>query len=986
MGRLIREKDWSSTPLGAISSWPASLVRYVGTILDSRFPMFVWWGKDLLCFYNDAYRPSLGKEGKHPNILGRPAKEAWPEIWDFIKPRISLVLEGRSFYKEDEYLPIYRNGKLEDVYWTFNYSPIKNDEGDNEGVLVVCIETTDKVNAYRKLENQSRLFRDLVSAAPIPIGVYLGENLVVDTVNDAILKTWDKDRSVIGKTFRQALPELEGQPFFDILAEVYQTGIAYHTDNSRVDLLYKGRMQTFYFNFTYTPLKNGEGEVYGILNTANDITQLVTIQQKLEESERNFRNMILQSPVAMCILTGPEFVVKVVNEGVLERWGKKLHDVINKPVFEGLPEAREQGLEALLTRVYETGETFIANELPINLPKEGVIEPKYLNFTYQPLIVEGKVVGVMASAVDVTAQVIARKNIEETNRQLQVIADAIPQKLWTSSKSGRFQYFNQLWSDYTGLSLEELKENGWESCIHPGERAAYKRQWQHSVSTGENFEIETRLLNKEGMYRWHLCRGTAIKDVEGNITTWIGSHTDIHLQKTHSIEMEEAVQQRTRELLIANESLQQKNQEIALSKYNKRFLTEFSEKFSGIDLKSEFFNSLVLYISDLTRLDYVLVGNLEERDSDFYINTIALAASGKLADNFSYDLPDSPCEKVIRNTEFLFPNDCHLRFSKHAVIKEHGIQGYIGYPLFDEKGKPIGIISVLHTEPIEDAETVSSILKIVAKRAEVELHRVRYEEALRQSNLALEEKNHELEMMNDELKSFAYVSSHDLQEPLRKIRIFCNRLVEREKNNLSPSGLDLFERVQNAATRMQTLIEDLLAYSRTNATEKPFELVSIDQLVQEVSEDMNEQITESNALVEFKNLGKASVIPFQFKQLCQNLIANSIKFARPGLIPVIKISSTKVKGDKDVHPKLKSHIDYLKVSFTDNGIGFRTEFNDRIFDVFQRLHGKDAYPGTGIGLAIVKKIVENHSGVIFAEGVPEKGASFHIFLPDNLSS
>lgn len=237
--------------------------------------------------------------------------------------------------------------------------------------------------------------------------------------------------------------------------------------------------------------------------------------------------------------------------------------------------------------------------------------------------------------------------------------------------------------------------------------------------------------------------------------------------------------------------------------------------------------------------------------------------------------------------------------------------------------------------------------------------------------------------MNDELKSFAYVSSHDLQEPLRKIRIFCNRIMESEKGNLSPAGYDQFGRIQNAALRMQTLIDDLLTYSRTNSTERVFEKASIDKLVKEVSDDMNELIQESNAKIEFQTLGEAKVIPFQFKQLMQNLISNSIKFSQPHQSPVIKISTDSVKGNKTLHPKLKPHVGYLKLSFKDNGIGFRPEFKERIFDVFQRLHRRDVYPGTGIGLAIVKKIVENHNGAIVAVGEPEKGASFHIYLPEN---
>jgi signal transduction histidine kinase len=166
MGQLMRKKDWSLTSLGVPDTWPRSLQTMLGVILHSRFPMFIWWGPELICFYNDAYRPSLGKDGKHPYILGQPAKPAWAEIWPIISPLINQVLNGgEATWSEDQLIPIFRNGKIEDVYWTFSYSRINNDEGKPYGVLVTCVETTEKVlNQLRLLESEHNL-RILVEQA-----------------------------------------------------------------------------------------------------------------------------------------------------------------------------------------------------------------------------------------------------------------------------------------------------------------------------------------------------------------------------------------------------------------------------------------------------------------------------------------------------------------------------------------------------------------------------------------------------------------------------------------------------------------------------------------------------------------------------------------------------------------------------------------------------------------------------------------------------
>lgn len=157
MGERTRQYDWAATSIGPIGQWPKSLRSTVATILSSRFPMFLWWGPDLIQFYNDAYRPSLGKEGKHPTALGQQGKDCWPEIWDIIYPLIAQVLgTGEATWSEDLLVPIYRNGAIEDVYWTFGYSPVRDDDEKISGVLVICTETTQKVNYLRQLTQSKK--------------------------------------------------------------------------------------------------------------------------------------------------------------------------------------------------------------------------------------------------------------------------------------------------------------------------------------------------------------------------------------------------------------------------------------------------------------------------------------------------------------------------------------------------------------------------------------------------------------------------------------------------------------------------------------------------------------------------------------------------------------------------------------------------------------------------------------------------------------
>lgn len=249
----------------------------------------------------------------------------------------------------------------------------------------------------------------------------------------------------------------------------------------------------------------------------------------------------------------------------------------------------------------------------------------------------------------------------------------------------------------------------------------------------------------------------------------------------------------------------------------------------------------------------------------------------------------------------------------------------------------------------------------------------------KESERKIEEKNIELERKNKELEAFNYVSSHDLQEPLRKLQIFSGLIVDRE--NLSDNGKEYFYRMQEAASRMQALIQDLLNFSRLAISDRKFELTDLNSILDEVKEEFSETIEAKNATIQSDHLCQVYVIPFQFRQLLQNLISNALKFSKQGLPPIILVNCEIANGSYFNNPNLIPENQYCHLSVSDNGIGFDEHFAEKIFEVFQMLHGKEEYPGTGIGLSIVKKIVENHDGSIIATSKPGEGARFDIYIP-----
>ena len=252
----------------------------------------------------------------------------------------------------------------------------------------------------------------------------------------------------------------------------------------------------------------------------------------------------------------------------------------------------------------------------------------------------------------------------------------------------------------------------------------------------------------------------------------------------------------------------------------------------------------------------------------------------------------------------------------------------------------------------------------------------------------IQQRTQELLKINEELSQFAYVTSHDLQEPLRKVKNFISCLVNEEKETVSESGKHYLERAYSTVQRMQSLINDLLAYSRLKKGELKFERLNMNIILSHVKDDLKEAILETGAVLDAQELFEINGIPFQLRQLFNNLIGNALKFSREGINTHIVIKSETAKGKKFNDYLLKDHVEkllpkasYCHISISDNGIGFDSQYNDRIFEVFQRLHGQEQYRGTGIGLAICKKIIENHNGIITAKGKVNEGATFDIYLP-----
>lgn len=342
-------------------------------------------------------------------------------------------------------------------------------------------------------------------------------------------------------------------------------------------------------------------------------------------------------------------------------------------------------------------------------------------------------------------------------------------------------------------------------------------------------------------------------------------------------------------------------------------------------------------------------------------------------------------------------------YHNHHTPAMYKLQSYISVPIMRKDGTFFGTLCAIDPKPNSLKEfKVSEMFKLFADLISFHLTAVEHEQA---NNTILNEKNQiiaktegekkkierlnsdiekkliqkniSLEKMNSELEAFNYISSHDLQEPLRKIQLFTDTIEREEINNLSEKGKAAFHKIRTSAFRMQNLINDLLLYSKTKFDDRKFEIKDLNNIAKDVIEDLTGELEIKNVTFDIQELGKLSVIEFQFRQLLYNLISNALKFASPDRDLIITVSAAITNGEFE---KLSPLTKYHKITIADNGIGFDQSYSEKIFGLFQALHTKPS-KSTGIGLTIVKRIVENHKGFIRAEGVLNEGAKFEIFIP-----
>jgi PAS domain S-box-containing protein len=511
------------------------------------------------------------------------------------------------------------------------------------------------------------------------------------------------------------------------------------------------------------------------------------------------------------------------------------------------------------------------------------------------------------------------KGLANAQRQLQALLDNVPDRIYFKDTQSRFLKLNRALAKRLGVAdpKEVIGKTDFDFQLPERAREFYADE-QRIMQTGEALINKTeRQVLPTGEIAWTSTTKAPLRDPEGMVIGLVGINRDITQQKRMEDELV-----RSNEALTSTDNLLQ------------AMLDNIPDWIYFKDTQSRILKMGRTLATDMGMADpEEAVG---KTDFDF--------RPADLAKEFYEDE-----QRIMRTGEAL------INKTERQVLAngETGWTSTTKVPMRDATGKVIGFVG---------------INRDITKQKQAE-------EALRQSEEKLQQFAHQLERSNRELQDFAYVASHDLQEPLRKVVVFGERLKEKNTDKFDPESLDYLARMQSAAGRMQTLINSLLTFSRVTTKAQPFAPVNLAEIAASVVDDLEGRIEQVKGRVEVGALPVIDAEPVQMRQLLQNLIGNALKFRRPEEPPVVKVGAEIIPDPNAPEKQL------CRLTVSDNCIGFEEKYVDRIFNVFQRLHTRNEYEGTGMGLAIVKKIALYHGGDVTAKSKPGKGSTFIMTIP-----
>jgi signal transduction histidine kinase len=977
MGERIREFDWSATSLGPLHTWPQSLRTCMRIMLTSRQPIWIGWGKELIKLYNDPYKAIVG--GKHPWALGKPASAVWSDIWRDIEPMLRQVMEkDEGTYVESQLLIMERNGYPEETYYTFSYTPIPGDKGDTAGMICANTDDTDRIISERQLKTLTRLGKKLtdsksneaVSRTTIdtlkenpydfPVAFFY---TVVD--GKAFLSDCTADRA--GMNLPQAI-DPEGNDLLGLLLKKALTNKQpeiLENAGDHLGRLPQGAWSIPPTNVIVLPIIQSGIDPYGFLFIGLNPYRLP------DEKYRSFFSLLAD-----------QVTTSFGNVHILEEERKRAQalaeiDQAKTIFFSNISHEFRTPLTLLLGPIEDAmNEPGNAEDNRVRLDvayRNALRMQKLVNTLLDFSRIEAGRTEGQFSAIDIagfTAELASsfRSAIEKAGLQLHLQLGHIGEEVYVD----------------TGM-WEKIILNLVSNAFKYTSRGSITVAVQESKGTVRISVTDTGVGIPEDQLglifdRFHRVENNSVRSQEG---TGIGLSLVKELVRIHQGSIE--VQSRPGEgsaftvVLMTGKTHLPEDRITAPAAYH----------LTGGE-RNVYVEESLKWLPDTADSDGV----------PFMLNPVP-PSEGRfrvlLADD-NTDMREYVGRLLAGRYDLTMARDGEEAFEKMLFVKPHLLLTDVMMPKLDGFGLlkkirnhpeiktiPVIFLSARAGEeskveglqagaddylvkPFSARELIARVdgnLRINAAR---EQQANILEQEVKRRTKELHKLNLSLQQSNDDLRQFAHVASHDLKEPVRKVKVYMGRLQDDPGTAFSEKAGTYLEKINSAANRMLSMIEGVLHYSTINSTEEETELVDINRLLKNIESDLELLIQQKKATLSFSGLPSVEGAPVLLYQLFYNLINNSLKFSKSDTPCIITI--TAAIGTEDTG-----------IIVADNGIGFDQGQAESIFDTFTRLNTKDRYEGTGLGLSLCKKIVVRHGGEISASGKKGEGAVFRIRLP-----
>ncbi len=930
--------------------FPVNIIDEQFKTIANMAPVLIWAaGTDKsFYFFNQSWLKFTGISAEHA-IANGLIEAIHPDDRDHY-----IDIYNSGFDGHDDFNIKYRLKRRDGVYRTVadKIFPRFNDDGEFLGYTGWCMDIEDllkprpnNTDLEEKVKQQAAAlsasvgnFRNVILQGPIAMGLFTGMEMTLDIVNDRFLELWGKDRSILGKPLLKALPELEDQPYLQIMQDVYNTGTPYFGNESLVYLHRNGKLEEGYYNFINHPFRNENGVISGIIVVAMEVTEQVLARKAVEKvyseqqtlneeltasneelvsineeqaatheeltevnanlqktaeelaaSESRFRLLVDEAPVAIFILNGPNHIIESANTLKLQMVGKTA-DIIGKPLAEAMPELAGQPFLKLLDGVYASGQPYYGAESQATIERNGELVDNYYNFIYQPIIEADKVTGIMIVTTDVTEFVLAKQVLEKSEERQRLAVEGTGVATWDLNLvTDELVHTPRLAEIFGFNDTIVLSHNNFRDALHPEDIKVQKLAFNKALVTSEHF-YEARIIWPDESLHWIRSQGKLFYNEQGEAVRMLGTTVDI----TEQHKIIEDLRSSEEQLRLATNAADLGTFDMDLTKGTMNWDSRCRELF-GISHEGD-----VNYEQDF-------LGGLHEDDRE---------RVGKLIN----DLFD----KSISNGDY----DVEYRTVGVDDNKERWVRA-MGKVFFNEKNEAMRFIG--------------SVLEITEKK-------------------------------KDELRKNDFIGmvSHELKTPLTSLSAIIQVLNMKLKNSDDPFISGALDKATIQVKKMGSMINGFLNISRFEAGKIQIEkqYFNLDGLIAEMIKET--ELTVSSHQVIFEPCGPVNIFADKDKigSVISNLISNGIKYSPKGKTIIVKCEVIQNE---------------VQVSFTDQGLGIKIQDQERLFDRYYRVQSNHTQniSGFGIGLYLSAEIIKRHGGKIGVESQIGVGSTFCFSLPLN---